>query len=245
MTLQRIHGDFEGSVENMKSASFALLVVMGMFAAACQGAPPELGDGEGAPVHQSIVAGVGVPEFRYATTTSAFRLGTVVSVAREDGFDKTIGSDGVLAVDVVNGMLMGVLNAKTSYPKFQGSKEEHEAGAKQYFLSRGLPSDQLGRVSSTVSMSGGGSVREPMNAQPDTVEYTSIASRVVVGVPVVESQAVVRFEQNGKTTLEMVYWPALPPQAVSDAQTLKAVLSSPALAASYVGRTPSGGETRG
>jgi hypothetical protein len=73
----------------------------------------------------------------------------------------------------------------------------------------------------------------------DHYYYSSILTRTVSGIPVIESHAWARFDGGGNVVAENVYWPAFDAGVVSDAVGLSQALSrSPQASATYLAKLP-------
>jgi hypothetical protein len=168
--------------------------------------------------------------YQHTFANSLFKPGANQTATSDSGFEKLAGTDGVFAVDSVNGAVLAIPNSgapEALRPRFPGSGDDHNAKVKQYFLQAGLPADQIGSVETHAMMQGG---RSATGVQaPDTlVAYYSVISRVIKGVPVSESVAWARFNADGDVVEESVYWPPLPSSVVTDAQNVQAALDASA-----------------
>jgi hypothetical protein len=108
-----------------------------------------------------------------------------------------------------------------------------------YFTAAGIPSDQIGGVHSTVSAGGGGKSDDPKAGTTATsIRYTSIVERTIQGIPVVESHAWARFDDNDDVVAEDVYWPELPAAALDQAQAIAGSLKDSIRMADYLSKLP-------
>jgi len=83
-----------------------------------------------------------------------------------------------------------------------------------------LPSNQVGAVSGHVGGTFGGPVGQaPVPVGP--VEYYSVLSRQVAGIPVVNSFAWARINEDDDVVEESVYWPAIPESVIASARSLR------------------------
>jgi len=134
------------------------------------------------------------------------------------------GSDGVVGIYAC-GKEMGVANATAAganLPDWSSSASVLSGLVFQYFVSMGMEECQIG--DSTV------------------LNGTVSIGRGVDGIPVVESNAFARFNSEGKTTSEGLYWPPVPAATVVAAMDFRQVLSDPIVLAAYKAKLPSGAQ---
>jgi hypothetical protein len=214
----------------------------------CAGDDPDLdpsdppGDGTSevsGPATDGSVAG---EEFRHSLDRSRFKLGSVLRRARESGAEKTVGSEGVFAVDENNGAVLATPNAPPgpgkasaagTSPSFQAlSTDEyvHNARVLKYFAAAGLPVREIGGMHVTTTMEGRASKAQQVIRAEDTqfVSYATHLERVLAGIPVVDSQAWATFDIHDNVLSEGVFWPAIPAEVVAKARALQKLVSDPA-----------------
>jgi len=172
-----------------------------------------------------------VPGYVHRQEVSKFQVGGNVTHYTEFGLRKTDGSEGVFAVNVNNGSVQALSNAGSpgvvEEPLF-ATLQQHNDYVKNYFISLGLPADQIKDVQGTVMGEERGMLDEVENTgQPYNIKFYSILSRQVDGIPVSESFAWSRFAKSGRAVMETVYWPSLPVSVVTEAKQMQQVLADP------------------
>ncbi len=68
--------------------------------------------------------------------------------------------------------------------------------------------------------------------------YQSVRERRIEDVPVVDSVAWARVNEQGQVGGEWVYWPAIPPEVIADARRLKEQLSRDSAKGAFLARLP-------
>jgi hypothetical protein len=191
------------------------LAVLGVTAGCANGIQPDEGRRVSGKLSADPISG-----YKHSFDKSLVKLGSISSRISDQGFSKVIGSDGVFAVDEINGFAESVPNpeAIARRPPYPGTAADHHARTAQYFLIAGLPSDQIGVIQVHTAMRGGQSVTGQRT--PDQfLGYYSIIGRQILGVPVSESFAWARFNVDGDVVEEAVFWPELPGQLKTDVQS--------------------------
>jgi|GEM_PF-2462478 len=169
-------------------------------------------------------------------------------VVEEFGFSKVIGSNGVVATNLRNGLVVATQNDGLDKASSSGlaesraeyllSPEMHNDKVMEYFIAAGIPRDQVGGIHANTYLSGGAVGDEKLVIKVDG--YASVLQRVVGGkFPVVESAAWARLDNDGKSISEWVYWPAIPARVIADARSL-AELTTGSRRAEYLARLPAG-----
>jgi hypothetical protein len=184
----------------------------------------------------SSAAGV-VRGFSGAVQHSRLAIGTQLSFDAVQGWSRTVGTAGVLAVRP-NGALMGVLNgdAPVSRAALTRDVNDHNSAVLHYFQDAGLPPDQVKDVSVTTVM------KSASGSADAFLAFNSIVNRQASGVVVADSYAWARFNDNGETVGEGSYWPPLPSSVVQEAVKLQAVLDNSATRDTYTARISVKGE---
>lgn len=186
----------------------------------------------------SEMASSSIAGYAHTFDKSKFRVGRGPSDLSNSGFLKVVGPYGVFAVDPVNHHAAGVANADSPTGTFTRSASDHEARVLSYFATAGVPSDQVGGVHSTVSAAGGGRGGDPDATRAMSIQYTSIVGRAIKGIPVAESHAWARFDDNDDVVAEDVYWPEIPTDALDEALTIADQLKDTATAAGFRAKLP-------
>lgn len=174
----------------------------------------------------SVISG-----YRHMLAASKFYIGSTLASSQAGPYLRTIGSDGVFSVHNTTGFAMATPNAKSAAaakPAYSSNGDVHNAAVKDYFVSCGLPADQILFVSAhatvhTLVKEGDSAVGQPMTFD----WYSSVISRQVNGIPVPDSFAWARMNASGEVVAEAVFWPDLPVDAVNTAEGLAA--ASPAV----------------
>jgi hypothetical protein len=109
---------------------------------------------------------------------------------------------------------------------------------RDYFVSAGLPVDQVGDVL-TSYVSGGGGAMGPTTASTNLlIRLISTVSRKVSGIPVMDSWAAASMRTAGDVDWESVYWPPIDSTTVASAGAFAARMADPASHATFVSRLP-------
>jgi len=176
-------------------------------------------------------ASVAVPGYVHSSTCSKFQVGSVPRSTVEGHLNKRVGAQGVLASNAVTGAVRGILNgdaAADKRPPLTNSAAVHNARVLQYFTSCGLPQDQIGQAQVLTLMAADGPADAHADSRkPSFVAYTTVITRQIDGIPVPDSFAAARFNADDEPTMEWVYWPAIPKQAVAEAKAVQLALADP------------------
>jgi hypothetical protein len=194
----------------------------------------------------SLTLGTGLPGYLHSVNASRFYLGSATQEKDEYGYHKFIGESGTFAYDLTNGCVRASQNARS--PRLQlrpygASGMEHNDRVLSYFIAGGIPKEQIRGVQTHPLMGGAGSADVPkMNVGVDAtlIAYYSVLSRMTPqGIPILDSQAWARFDEQDQVVSEGVYWPDIPASVVEEASAFKARLSTPEGAAAYKALLPS------
>lgn len=163
-----------------------------------------------------------VHEFR----CSKFRLGAVLKEGFiEYGYEKVVGSEGEFSTRISNKSVLAILNSDApAAPLYQAGDQQHALDVKNYYVGCGLNEAQIGGLDSRVGTSG----------------FATVLIRTIEGITVAESHAVARFNGNGTTDAEDVYWPAIPAIAISNAHRLQQLLNDSKSRDEYLAKLPTG-----
>lgn len=231
------------------SLLIALLLALG----GCESAPaePAAGAAQAQPVTASTSAPSDLPNFVLGSSASGFLLGPAASNSEEFGLDKVTGAYGVLATNPLNGAVAGIPipgSPALSKQPYGNSAAEHNAFVKDYFVSHGLPEDQVLEVLARTGGTAGAPVTDPSAVQRlgPVVRYSSLV-RGVDGIPVVDSYAWARIDADGEVVELGVYWPTIPGSVVANAEKLAATIANSSGRAAFVAGLPAavqGGQGR-
>jgi hypothetical protein len=177
--------------------------------------------------------------YQHELRSSRFRVGTVATPLEEFGMHKQVGDDGVFAVRS-SGLVTALTNA--SSPRSAAPAVDNDAAhndmVRAYFLSAGLPADQIKDVQAR-QVVGTGGASSPDAPIVKTVQYRyTILTRQIGGVVVRDSFAWARMNADGSVVEEQVYWPPIPQSVVDDALALEARVREDARRAEFERRLP-------
>lgn len=169
---------------------------------------------------------------------SRFRIG--VGVATELDTPAIVrwrGSLGAFALDPTNGWTMALLDSTSPVGPYILDAGTHEAAVRAYFVSAGIPEDEISAVKSNFELGGGGSTSDPA-AAPEFRSISSVLHRAVGGIPVPESYAWAKMTTGGDVDAESVYWPAIAAVDVSTAVAFADKLADANARADFVSKLP-------
>jgi hypothetical protein len=150
-----------------------------------------------------------------------------------------VGSDGVVGISP-SGFELGILNAnapEANRPDWSADGAALLAHVSAYFESMGVASCQIANANITGSAGGGGSIDGGF-VVTSTSSQANLA-RGVGGIPVAESLAWARFDDNDQTTAEGFYWPTVEAAVVTAARAFRDQLASPSGLAAFKAKLPS------
>lgn len=167
----------------------------------------------------------------------------------ENGFSKVVTADGVFAVQLRNGLAVGVsgggadkgrsVSGAPAIERNVMDPDKHNDQVARYFVDAGIPRDQIGGVHATTYLSSTGSSSEAHPAPPQIDGYATILERVVEGHAVVDSVTWARMSEQGRVLGEWVYWPAIPARTLAEARRLEEALKEPERTR-FMARLPAG-----
>ncbi|MGH8475181.1 MAG: hypothetical protein ACRER2_05325, partial [Methylococcales bacterium] len=147
-------------------------------------------------------------------------------------------------VDASNGAVIAIPNAHSTEQQktvwYTLGADKHNQQVLDYFVAAGIPKDQIGGVYATTSLYASGGADESVvpAPQPKIAGWQSVLGRVINGVPVVDSLAWARMNDQGKVISEWLYWPAIPSKAMDEARQLSAKISQEGERAAFLSRLP-------
>jgi hypothetical protein len=153
---------------------------------------------------------------------SLFKPGDPLSQISDLGFSKIVGTNGVFATDETNGWVLATPNGgapSTQRPPYSGDADDHNSKVLAYFLSAGIPQDQIGGVNVHTMMQGGINATGERTADR-LLGYYSLLTREINGILVAESTAWARFNVDNDLVEESVFWPELPATVVDQATAM-------------------------
>lgn len=205
----------------MTQSNGKFLVLLGLlFVAGCSEAAPELQSVEGASAPTSASTHTG---FSVELSDLGVDLGPPEAV-KPGLLDVQIGTRAAFSVNRRNGAKFLVPSsageAEANERPFIGSGEEHNQVARDFFLAHGLPSEQIGTVTALASGTYVASEDNPRGTLVRTA-YCSAVLRVIDGVEIGDSLAVVRFDGDRNLVSLTVHWPELPKATIEEAKAFE------------------------
>ena len=172
----------------------------------------------------------GAAGFQHGIERSRFVLGANARSINEFGFSKLVGSEGTFAVSNANGAVVALQHARSAEQQkqvwYSGGHEEHSKAVLAYFIEAGIPRDQIASIDALTSASiSGATDGGPTRAESRIRGWQSVLRRSISGVPIIDSVAWARLNDDGKVLAEWVYWPAIPGKVIDDAKRFRARLS--------------------
>jgi hypothetical protein len=175
-----------------------------------------------------------LPGYIHTFSHSRFDLGTLVTEKDEFGMHKLVGTDGTFATEIISAAAIGTHN-NVPFPDpatgvYPGDSDMQNAAVKSYFVTAGLPGDQI------ASLSADGAVYT--NGQDVLEGSYSMLHRGWNGVPIVDSIAYAAFDAKGRAADEQVYWPEIPSDSLAQVQAFQKMLADPTQKAAYLEKLP-------
>ena len=174
-----------------------------------------------------------LPGYTHAFERSRFDLGNFVSEMDEFGMHKVFGSRGTFSTELVSAAAVALPNVPFPDPEtgvYPGDSDAQNAAVQSYFITAGLPADQVASVSADAT----GAV----HGQDVLSGWYSILHREYDGVPIDDSMAFAAFNASGKSASEQVYWPEIPGDVLEQVRKFRAMLADPSQRAAYVQKLP-------
>lgn len=198
-------------------------------AAGCSSAPDEP-ESAGANFIAPVPAVPSASGYVHAQSRSRFETGPESAMATEDGRDVVRGSWGRLTT-WKSGRMAALLDsdAPARSARMLLDAEVHNQAARAYFVGAGLPEDQIDAVVIHGTVAFSGPSGSPEAEVPRPVDYTTLISRQVRGIPVAESHAWVTFTADGRVVREAVFWPAIPAAVMAAAERVDGALRAGSL----------------
>lgn len=178
----------------------------------------------------------------YDIARSRFAFGSTPVLSHENGMSRYVGANGVVAITTL-GYELGLSNATSpaqGRPDWSADTGALTAHVLEYFGAMGMAACQA-TPQILASGGGGGAVGQPST----TVFYgrTVAFNRVAAGIPVVESIAHAKMNDQDQTTEEGFFWPTLPASAIDEARAFRDRLADTANLDAYKAKLPP--ESRG
>ena len=234
------------SILSRMCALFSTVAIMNCSAAAPENTSPAQGMASTTPNHKvsiygSTIVQPNIPGYQHTIEASKIHLGANVHNEQLGNLASWVGDDGTFSVDNTSGLVIAA-NSSVSpaylAPSYSGGFEAHKALVKSYFLSAGLPADQVRGVAGFSKGTTSGFAAGASPGQPILLGFASTVARIVSSYPVPESSAAAQFNANGEVVREVVYWPELPGSVLSDATALSAVVADAVQGPTYLASLP-------
>jgi hypothetical protein len=167
----------------------------------------------------------------------------------EHGFAKVVGPEGIFAVDQRNGLVVAVQSGSAnkgearaddaaSKTPYVMDPDKHNEQIIDYFVTAGIPREQVGGVHANTYLSASGSTKDEKPPVMKVDGYASVLERKIEKYAVPDSVAWARMDEQGKSIGEWVYWPPIPAKVLADARRLEELVASGK--AEFLARLPSG-----
>jgi hypothetical protein len=179
--------------------------------------------------------------FAHKVGLSRFSVGAGSMEKDEFGMHKFVGAQGVFAT-LPTGKSLSLANAdaivRQHAAPLPGGATAHNQAVRDYFVGAGLPGNQIASVDIMPAMTQMFDVASQKLSPPKLEYYVSMIQRQVAGLPVADSYAWARINQDGAVVEESVYWPEIPATAVADAQAFAAKLADSTSQQAYITALP-------
>jgi len=230
----------------MNRTSILTTFALALLAAACSSSPSEPTGAESPTTVATASAAAPVRAgYVHLMENSRFSVGAAPAQVAEFGMAKIVGDQGTFATRPT-GMVIALSNAdalvrtKLALP---GGAAAHNQAVRAYFVAGGIPTDQIASVQPYAAMSNSG----VGNAGPDEVQagrkleyYFSVLERQLDGIPVADSFAWARLDEDAEPVLESVYWPEIPSSVVEQAKALQAHVADATASQAMFAKMPAG-----
>jgi hypothetical protein len=186
--------------------------------------PPVVPPTADGPLSACADPGTGLTGAVWMLSLSRFAFGSTPTMTTTNGFTQYKGTDGVISIDSF-GDVLGSMNAtapEASRPDFSTDTAVLSTHVADYFRAMGVVDCQVSRAQ-ILAGTGGRNVQ---------------LERAVSGIPIAESQATARFDDQDQTTLEMMRWPALSATVVQAARAFRDQLAAPGGLDAYRAKLP-------
>jgi hypothetical protein len=185
----------------------------------------------------TTVAPAMIPGYSHEISRSRFRIGQGTALETSTPtLQRWRGSLGAFAHDPTNNWSMAELSAGSPSGPYILDASTHNQMVKSYFVSAGIPEDQIANVETSYIYSGtlGGN----QTTAPVPHSLNSILMRAIDGIPVRESEAWAKMTTAGDVDMEVVFWPPIDTRVIARAKALAATIAGPSGHASYLAKLP-------
>jgi hypothetical protein len=188
---------------------------------------------------QSLTTATAVPIVGYIhdLSRSRFRIGQATTLEVDlPTMQRWRGSFGAFAVDPTNNAANAIPNADSPTGPYLLDVQTHNQMVKDYFISAGLPADQVAEVQTIYIATGSGS--GDSSTRPVLHSINSILRRAILGVRVIESIAWAKLTTTGDVDWESVFWPPIDAAVASSAAAFAASLADSTKHAAFLAKLP-------
>ena len=166
----------------------------------------------------ALAADGSLPGYVHDISRTKFRIGAgQFKEVDSPTLERWRGANGAWALDPTTGWSMGILDNTTATGPYLVDEAAHATAVQSYFVSAGLPADQIAYVGSTFDTAGGGLRGADAAAGPSQISINTVLYRAVGGVRVMESFAWAKMRLSGDADMESVYWPTIDANTVASA----------------------------
>jgi hypothetical protein len=186
----------------------------------------------------------GAAGYQHGIDHSKFSVGAGQHYVNEFGLLKVVGTEGVFAVDVANGLAVAIPNAHSTRGQlgtwFSQSPDQHNQLVMNYLVGAGIPKEQVAAVHASTSLAARASGEQVPAPEPKIGGYQSILDRKIGDIPVIDSVAWARLDDQGAVLAEWVYWPAIPGRVIAEASHMRETMARDADKKSFIAKLPPG-----
>jgi hypothetical protein len=225
---------------SVSAASFACLAFSLVH---CSGTPTEPMPAETRAVSAPLASSTGLPAYVHTPSRSRMALGPSATTSNDGPSVVRVRGDwAALTFDASTGHTLGVPSVgapSLNREPWSLQLDLHNARVRDYFVSAGLPSAEVGAIAGHVGGGAGGALGEaPTQFEP--MAYYTVLTRVAKGIVIADSVAWARINSDGDVVSEEIFWPAIPQAVLDEAVALSARLSDASAATTFRAPLPSG-----
>jgi hypothetical protein len=187
----------------------------------------------------TVPAASPIPGHIHDLSRSKFRTGDATKLeVNLPTLQRWHGSLGAFAIDPTNNASSAIPDASSPRGPYLLDVATHNQMVRDYFLGAGLPADQVADIQTLYFASGTGGAGE--STKPVLESINSRLTRVVGGVPVIESVAWAKLTTSGDVAMEAVFWPPIDAKIATQAATFAATLADSTQREDFLGKLPGG-----
>jgi len=173
----------------------------------------------------------GAVGYQHGLKQSRFVTGKESQTVNEAGWSKQVGPEGAFATSLHNGVALALPNAHAQLGRkseYAMDPDKHNDEVLKYFVTAGIPRDQIAGVHAMTLLSSTGRRGEARASTPKIDGYISVLERKIGDYKVPDSVAWAQMDKGGNVISEGIYWPAIPASALRDAKHIKDMLATKA-----------------